>query len=48
VGEADLGAVDRAVAGGLDDGEDVGIFGVEDDVVQGFLRMLLVWYLGAL
>lgn len=34
VGEADFGAVDSAIAGAFDDGEDVVILGVENDALD--------------
>jgi len=38
MGEADFAAVDCAVAGGLEDGEDVVVLRVENDALDGGLR----------
>jgi len=38
VREADFGSVDGAIAGGFEEGEVVGIFGVQDDAVDVLLQ----------
>jgi hypothetical protein len=42
MGEADFAAVDGAVARGFDDGEDIVVFGVEDDAFSCCLYVELV------
>ena len=44
--KADFGSVDGAIAGGFDDGEIVGVLGVENYAVDSFLgdgQMAVLW-----